>query len=243
MTDPDNFLSRWSRKKRDAVDEPTPELPAVETTASATPPAEAPAEIPLEERAATLPESVFDPASLPSLDSIGAQTDIRAFLQAGVPPDLTRAALRRAWTADPLIRDFKGLQENDWDFNVPNSMFGFGELGPDFDLKRMLASVFGETPKEAISPPTAAEVNCKSALPSDRLTATDDPQMRDPVEVLPPVDDETIAALDDSNGQSTLDAESAGVVRRNADIASQDDEQSAVKLGKRARSHGSALPK
>jgi hypothetical protein len=39
-------------------------------------------------------------------------------------------ALRRAWTVDPAIRDFKGLQENDWNFNDPNSTPSFGELGP-----------------------------------------------------------------------------------------------------------------
>ena len=38
-------------------------------------------------------------------NSITAATDIRAFLAPGVPAELTRAALRRAWTADPAIRD------------------------------------------------------------------------------------------------------------------------------------------
>jgi len=35
---------------------------------------------------------------------------------------------RRAWAADPAIRDFKGLAENAWDFTDPTAMPGFGEL-------------------------------------------------------------------------------------------------------------------
>jgi hypothetical protein len=49
------------------------------------------------------PEAPFDPASLPSIESIVADTDIIAFLHAGVPAELTQAALRRAWTSDPLF--------------------------------------------------------------------------------------------------------------------------------------------
>ncbi|AHY54822.1 hypothetical protein BJS_02218 [Bradyrhizobium japonicum SEMIA 5079] len=41
---------------------------------------------------------------------------------------MTHAALRRAWSADPAIRDFVGLAENAWDFNDPTAMPGFGPL-------------------------------------------------------------------------------------------------------------------
>jgi hypothetical protein len=70
----------------------------------------------------------FDPASLPLIDSITADTDIVAFLKSDVPMELTRAALRRAWTSDPAIRDFIGIAENQWDFNDPNGISGFGPL-------------------------------------------------------------------------------------------------------------------
>ena len=72
----------------------------------------------------------FDAASLPSIASIAADTDIIAFLRAGVPAELTRAALRRAWTSDPAVRDFIGIAENQWDFNDPNAIPGFGLLVP-----------------------------------------------------------------------------------------------------------------
>jgi hypothetical protein len=71
----------------------------------------------------------FDPASLPSIDSIVADTDIVGYLQSGVPAELTRAALRQAWLTDPAIRDFIGVADNQWDFNDPNGISGFGPLG------------------------------------------------------------------------------------------------------------------
>ena len=38
---------------------------------------------------------------------------------------MIRAALRRAWSADPAIHHFVGLTENAWDFNDPSTT-GFG---------------------------------------------------------------------------------------------------------------------
>jgi hypothetical protein len=106
--------------------------------------------------------SAFDLANLPSIDSIGAQTDITVFLRSGVPEELRLAALRLAWTMDPAIRDFKELAENDWDFNDLNSIPGFAELVPEPDVKTMLALMAGEAPRlaersdEPFSPSLAA---------------------------------------------------------------------------------------
>lgn len=112
----EEFLARWSRRKRASKsDAPPPETgkPAGDA-AVRSPAAEAEAEV--------------DLGSLPSVDSITAATDITAFLRKGVPQELMRGALRRAWSADPAIRDFVGLAENAWDFNDPNAMPGFGPL-------------------------------------------------------------------------------------------------------------------
>ncbi|WP_426410665.1 DUF3306 domain-containing protein [Bradyrhizobium ganzhouense] len=81
----------------------------------------------------------FDLASLPSIESITAHTDIAAFLRTGVPAELTRAALRRAWAADPAIRDFIGIAENQWDFNDPNAIPGFGPLDPADNVADLVA--------------------------------------------------------------------------------------------------------
>ena len=96
----------------------------------------------------------FDITSLPSLNSITAATDVRAFLAPGVPAELTRAALRRAWTADPAIRDFKGLAENDWDFTDPKAMAGFTTFLRITTFKKLVAQIFGE--KDKAADPTAA---------------------------------------------------------------------------------------
>lgn len=110
----EEFLKRWSRRKQEAKQE---------TAAQAPLPAEAEATAP-----AVPSEPEIDIAKLPPLDSITAATDITDFLRKGIPAELSRAALRRAWAADPAIRDFVGLAENAWDFTDPNAVPGFGAL-------------------------------------------------------------------------------------------------------------------
>ena len=83
--------------------------------------------------------SEADLSNLPQIESIDAATDVTAFLRKGIPQELSRAALRRAWSADPAIRDFVGLAENAWDFNDPNAMPGFGAL--DYSAEQVDALV------------------------------------------------------------------------------------------------------
>src|SRR5882724_10902003 len=126
----EEFLARWSRRKRAAraaVDAPPPTEPAETPNLARPAPAESPA------------NAEVDLSSLPSIDSIDAATDITAFLRKGIPQELSRAALRRAWTADPAIRDFVGLAENAWDFNDPNAMPGFGPLDCSAEQLKALA--------------------------------------------------------------------------------------------------------
>jgi hypothetical protein len=148
MSEPENFLDRWSRRKQQAADEPAP---VKAKDAAAVPPPEA-------NEAA---EPVFDPASLPSLDSIAADTDIGAFLKPGVPSVLKHAALRRAWSADPQIRDFIGLVENGWNWNDPVGVPGFGPMPEGEDIGRLLAQAMGTLPPEpaAAREVTVAQVN------------------------------------------------------------------------------------
>ena len=104
MTDRDEsskgFLERWSRRKIDAERE-TP-APAKADVQNASPVTEVRPPEALTKNDAKIPDNAtskpgFDLASLPSLDSITAVTDVRAFLAPGVPTELARAALRRAW--------------------------------------------------------------------------------------------------------------------------------------------------
>jgi len=154
MTDPDHFLARWSRRKseqrREANSgEPSPATPS-EPAAQVMPKAASTDVTGPAEGREPVGDGIpaFDPASLPSIESIVAETDIRAFLRPGVPAELRNAALRRAWSVDPAIRNFKGLAENDWDFNDPN-VPGFGPLSPDLDVKKMAEALFGDGRKRA----------------------------------------------------------------------------------------------
>jgi len=154
MTEPENFLERWSKRKL-AKDEPQAPAreenpPANETAAPAADVARANASVAASE------DKAFDPASLPPVESIGADTDVTAFLRPGVPPELTRAALRRAWSADPAIRDFVGLVENGWDFNDPQAMSGFGPIDPS-EVARLAGQIIGGLP-------AAAEIDAQNAV-------------------------------------------------------------------------------
>jgi Protein of unknown function (DUF3306) len=158
MSEPENFLERWSRRKQQASVEPgqAPAANAEKDEASAAAPA-TPVE-PGEPKPAA-----FDIAELPSIESIGADTDVRGFLQPGVPPELTRAALRRAWSSDPAIRDFVGLVENGWDFNDPNAMHGFGPITPEEVARLLTQSVTLTEPPPAPEPAQVAAIDDKSA--------------------------------------------------------------------------------
>ena len=134
MSDPEGFLERWSRRKSEASSEPKP-TPERKDAAAAPPPQSA------EEQDAP-PCEPFDITQLPSIDSIGADSDVTAFLRPGVPAELTRAALRRAWFSDPAIRDFVGLVENGWDFNDPDAVPGFGRIAAN-DVVRLLTQAMG----------------------------------------------------------------------------------------------------
>ena len=81
-------------------------------------------------------EPVFDLSKLPPIESITAETDIRAFLAPGVPAELRLAALRRAWVADPKVRDFVGLNDYDFDFHTPGAIPGFGPLEMTDELRQ-----------------------------------------------------------------------------------------------------------
>src|SRR5260370_18680021 len=121
MSAEERLRARWARRRRGGAGKahhgPTPRKAGDDAAA------EVAASPPPEET-----QPFLDPASLPPIGSIGAGSDIRPFLAAGVPADLARAALRRAWSADPAIRDFVGLSQNSRDFNALRGLPGFGSL-------------------------------------------------------------------------------------------------------------------
>jgi len=168
MSDTENFLSRWSRLKRES--EP------------ATPPEDKAAP----DESVSLPGdmstvSAFNPTSLPPIDSIVADSDILQFLQADVPPELTRAALRSAWTADPAIRDFIGIAENQWDFNDHAAMPGFGPVkAADYLAAQMLEGLHQVSRRTAqsldpVSQPVQPASKPQWSKPLDEVKHLDEP--------------------------------------------------------------------
>ncbi|WP_019173745.1 DUF3306 domain-containing protein [Pseudaminobacter salicylatoxidans] len=158
MAEDEGILARWSRLKAQAKDE-TQEASTPESTndAEATPGA-----------AATEPtpdaEDAPDLSHLPALDSIDATTDLRGFLAAGVPTSLRNAALRRAWSADPAIRDFIGPNENFWD-HTAGSVPGFRPLAVDA-ARRLLGQLVDEEPRgDTVEAPPAALAQVSIAAP------------------------------------------------------------------------------
>ncbi|MFM9845975.1 MAG: DUF3306 domain-containing protein [Hyphomicrobiaceae bacterium] len=229
MSDPESFAARWSRLKRATATEqqeaasvqpaaqPADTAPAVDT--STDPRAES-------DREKASSETPFDPKSLPSIDSIMAGSDIKAFLQAGVPKDLTRAALRRAWTADPAIRDFIGLAENQWDFTDPTAMPGFGPLEATDDVRQLVAQAMGRLADST-----------KVGGPDEVALASDSAQARDgaPREVTAALPTNT--AMPEEQARARQDR-----------VAEVDDGQPALPAKETGdihgrRTHGGALPK
>src|SRR4029078_9372762 len=95
MTEPDNFIVRWARLKRQSDVEHKIEATRIDSAME-------PKEAVLVLSEATAAQSRIDAAAdephdmsvLPSIEAIGASTDVRGFLQGRVPGELMRAALR-----------------------------------------------------------------------------------------------------------------------------------------------------
>jgi Protein of unknown function (DUF3306) len=163
MTEPEDFLKRWSKRKlaervRSKDERAANQHPPVEHDASAAEPSQIDGMV-------KASDETFGLADLPAIDSIAANTDVTAFLRPGVPPDLTRAALRRAWTSDPAIRDFVGLVENGWDFNNPSAMAGFGAITAD-EVAQLALRIIGEPIKANSDPPPAKTIEEDTPEPS-----------------------------------------------------------------------------
>lgn len=171
----DNFLARWSRRKREveeAEDPPPPLRGRVGEGGEPQPqhPFPSPTPDPAPQGGGEAP-----PEPLPSLDDLTAESDLSAFMRAGVPEALRKAALRRMWSLDPAIRDHVGLAEYAWDFNNPASMAGFGAVAAGTPMARLAASVMsGQGDRRDLSevvPETPEEQAPAAEPPSSEVSA------------------------------------------------------------------------
>jgi len=209
MTVPENPLSRWSRLKRETVSKGRADVDLDDPRPRSVGPATEPE--------AELDEGFADPQELPSIDAITIDTDIRAFLNSRVPTELTRAALRRAWISDPAIRDFVGIAENQWDFNDPTAISGFGPLLETDDIPALLAQAFGR--------------------PAELVTAIAEL----PMALEPPASAGTVREIGTSD-QPDISKVSNGIAVERAAIGHPGAKQEGGAPSKR-RAHGGALPR
>jgi hypothetical protein len=235
MSEEETFIARWSRKKREAEGDTgaAPKAPAPGDS-------NAPDEADRAAGATSLPQaklgkpedSPVDLASLPPLESITAGTDIRAFLQSGVPADLAKAALRRAWAADPAIRDFIEIAENQWDFANPAALPGFGPLAAGDDVRQLVAQALGRLGHETEAVPEPEKVAGATSAPGHGQAAAEP---------------ETAAAARSTSADAEAAASPPARIAQaaaTAPTAPEQPEGPSAETGPRPnrRSHGGALP-
>ena len=226
----ENIVSRWARLKRDSDVQRKAEAVADTLRPSAVEVSVGSAEAVIAQpRIDAAADEPFDPASLPSIETITANTDIRGFLQSRVPAELMRAALRQAWASDPAIRDFIGIAENQWDFNSPNAIPGFGPLVVTGNVPAVPVQALGRSDKLAEMMPEMP-VSVEQSLPpvTDHEAADRDQSVQQRFDDSPSTSN--IRSLpDDRSGE--------GAASRNDHVGGGNDSP------KNHRSHGSALPR
>ena len=122
MSGDDTFLSRWSKRKREALTQPADE--AARTVVESEKEAQASTD--------EGEDQPFDLSLLPDLESVTGETDIQSFLHKAVPDALRNAALRKVWALDPSVRNYVGeALDYAYDWNTPGAIPGFGEILSD----------------------------------------------------------------------------------------------------------------
>lgn len=229
MSGEDNFLARWSQRKREAKHaelEREPEQPIEEVVDGEKP-------LALTEEADAPAEEPFDLESLPKLDDLTATTDIRAFLQKGVPEDLRNAALRKVWALDPVIRDYVSpALEYAYNWNVPGGVPGNGELAAGTDVARMVAQVFGSEFERFSTEDVANVIEQVAPQPVEPVLAQDSVR-------LTTASDRTEAQPQEApqNGEEASSCEF-----HVAGIADEQDAGSSTAPQQKPRRHGGAMP-
>ena len=116
------FLSRWSKRKREALTQPPDEAGAPKSEGDT-------GRI---ERAEKTEEEPFDLSLLPDLETLTGESDIQSFLHKAVPDALRNAALRKVWALDPAVRNYIGeALDYAYDWNTPGGVPGFGDILSD----------------------------------------------------------------------------------------------------------------
>lgn len=261
----EGFLSAWSRRKRAALEaeksskkaerEPRPERDGTGDGGDAGGAADLPPE-------ATAPEPPFELseeelAALPREEEITGATDLRPFLRRGVPAAVKKAALRKVWLNNALIRNHDDpAVDYAWDWNSGQGVPGAGGTIAKDRVSKMIddlinkkrRSADGDVPGDPVAeagtaagePGAAGEAPAGSAEgATDPIRAADfptDPRRlsdgKSSGRTQDPV--EAVAAV-----ESVENVESVETVE---DAAAPTASAAADRSAGRARSHGGAIP-
>ena len=153
----EGLLRRWARRKRAAQPAAPAAIPASAPASGAAPDA-----VPVDEPAPVLP----------ALDTLDASSDYGAFLQHGVPAELQRLALQRAWSSDAAIAEFRGMAEYAWDFNAPQ----YGQLWAVDDVARLIEAVIAP-PLDAAPAPAPVTAGVVPTVPDAVADTAPAPEM------------------------------------------------------------------
>jgi hypothetical protein len=235
MSERENFLARWSRRKREAekedeaaltslAQEPKPEGSPVDTPGRVGGPSA------LSEDSAPS-DAAVDLTRLPPIESILAGTDIRAFLRSGVPVELTNAALRRSWLADPTIRDFVGIAENQWDFTDPSAVPGFASLAATDEVRQLVDKVWE---KQVKFPDAERAAKVEAPAPSEGRSMPAKPVAESGQDTKLSSDNRKAIAEAETPGKCTEKA--VGTAEENSVLVAKE------RRPRNRRTHGTALP-
>ncbi len=154
----DDFLSRWSRRKRGALPEDAAAEPAAQV-----------AEVESSDREAEGDPEVI--AQLPDIDVMDDSSDFTVFLQTGVPEALRRRALRKLWRVNPVLANLDGLNDYDEDY-TQMGVLGEGlktlyKVGKGFVTDEEDVLVADETQPDVADEPNSENIEPAAAIESE----------------------------------------------------------------------------
>jgi len=161
-------LARWSRRKQAAALTPEPEAEAQAVTVVDTP---------VDDDAAA------PPPELPDVETLTADSDYTPFMQAGVPEDLKRLALRKLWRSNPIFANLDGMNDYDEDFGI---LYKVGAaIQTSYQVGKGMPDPFPEESAEDEQPASVADVDDPvrpSAAPPADAALADDQRTAQPAE-------------------------------------------------------------
>lgn len=233
--DDQNFLSRWSQRKREAK-QPDSDSAAVK-------PAEEVAELPPAPIAGSDAEEEFDLSSLPKLEDVTETTDITGFLRKGVPESLRNAALRKSWALDPAIRNYVNpALDYAYDWNTPGGVPGSSEIATGTDIAKMVLQIMG---RDSSAEPAASGPQASDVLHHSDATdvAKADPDIDAPQNPHPDLPLQQVRLSDSATNSTHVATDSEQIGHAQVENTQDAEERRPTALQQEVRRHGTAKPR